>query len=943
MSWWSKTWKKATNWAKKAFNKIVKYAKRSLLVFKLLDDMFDTEYKHYVNATAIRVIKDDDINSNLIRAIQDYSEDILEARGAEAKQIELFNYLNDAITNSAPFKYNILYKKGVKKKCPTGMPKAVFTIPEPERVRSKAKAYFTNLEESAIEFLYATVQFCNPFHLVLTELDNRFDYNPYTGVLQRYNVWVNDGDTRVISIKIRVPTENYTEARNIIATTFADLIAQYGDATKMIPLDTYNISYNYVEDPSVIGAFAEVLVSKQVVKTVIVPSGYSPEGGLLSEYVLPTTTDSSGNSVTHYPSWWGTQKILDTGEWQWTLSNYSESTIEIPLPDIKLKETYLMVCYRKGTDYKFISSLWANMAEYPEIKEIPITTSKKDLGRFPPRMYARYKNTKLSLYKEISYERWVKKREAEEKSIDYGTYRREVEAGKAHNAKVLAGTPNPKEMQKFWKVAGFDWNDWVNDIHEQFEKPEEIEQAYVTWGVPANGFADNGDDNDVAKFADRQVDPIISEYLFRFFKRMYNMAPDRRPTGTINPKLAEELQNKHARAGNAWDLKDDLYTERLQFSAITYNVLEDSIGPVDAYVTVLGGFRYTGFDKYKDTNGAYPPKFKGSLVAHANTSAGNAMGSLIRAVAYKKLLDEVLEDRWGFYYFHQLDETHVEVVGVYDLTLVQVVWQEMFSAHEGPSDYLLVPLDLSIVSEMSFIKQEYLIMKSMHLVVMTHQVVKIKWWQTKKFQKALKIAAIVIAVFTLGAATELSAVLWSLAIALAVAVGVKVIAKILLELGVDAEIVAAFIVVATIVTIAAGVAGKIPSNITAQDMLMAANVAMNVQANLTNLELQQIQAEMKSLGEEHEERMRKIKELQDELESHNHYMENIIYSRPETNKLYYNLGESPEDFYNRTIYLAANNPGVEAININLGAVEYMLQLPTVMELLNQYQGEKDDG
>ena len=89
----------------------------------------------------------------------------------------------------------------------------------------------------------------------------------------------------------------------------------------------------------------------------------------------------------------------------------------------------------------------------------------------------------------------------------------------------------------------------------------------------------------------------------------------------------------------------------------------------------------------------------------------------------------------------------------------------------GTDEALVIPLDRSIIPRMTTPELEILFGKCLYLFINVVKIIKVKWYQRGAFKVLLTVAAIVIAVVSVGAGAPISAYL--LAAAYAVAVGVR--------------------------------------------------------------------------------------------------------------------------------------------------------------------------
>lgn len=435
-------------------------------------------------------------------------------------------------------------------------------------------------------------------------------------------------------------------------------------------------------------------------------------------------------------------------------------------------------------------------------------------------------------------------------------------------ADTLKDTDEYQNCQKFWKAVDVNWADWVNELHDNMESVGDIAQVYVTCAVPANS-----------------KDPLCAQYLYKYFKRLHKMQADK----TIRAKdylvLNRDMITTQARDGMSIVLQDKVHKQSLAFSNIGLHLEKGNIGPVGTYKT-----EYT-------------------------TITGLEMSFLPRRVKTNV-----------HRYKCQITESTVEIITVYGLSLSEFVTGGKTAVSSGDSESLLIPLDYSMTSEMTNRDYETVVAKSLHVVVNTVKVVKVKWYQRGVFKAILFVAAVVMSVWTGGQSLTLYTIIVATVQAIAVSVVIGLVAKLAVKLGVSVNLVAA---VTAVIAIIAGYAnlsdaGKV-MGISAKTLNAATNVAVQLQGQMRQLEMQSLAKSMTDLSGEFETKMKELQELQDALAMDRQILNNALWVSPDTHGAFINLGESADDYYTRTIH--SGNVGVHVIDITLNSVERMLQLP----------------
>ncbi|EPJ6996769.1 hypothetical protein LB169_002297 [Acinetobacter baumannii] len=438
-----------------------------------------------------------------------------------------------------------------------------------------------------------------------------------------------------------------------------------------------------------------------------------------------------------------------------------------------------------------------------------------------------------------------------------------------------------KSSQNFWNCVDVNWSEWVKELHKNMEDTGSITQTFVSCMVPAN-----------------TKDQDCLEYLFKYFQRLYKTREDTRTKTDQEAYLSRQsdLVNNRARDGLTIVIQDRAYTQSLSFSNIGLMDYSGSIGPVGTYKFELSTITDRSF-------GWFPRPTQ------------------IKVHRYK----------------YQVTEKTYRVVSVYGLAFTEFVTGGNTVVSVGDSDSLFVPLDYSMTSEMTNRDYENVVAKSLHVVVNTLKVVKTKWYQTGVFKAVMFIAAVVMSVWTGGQSLTLYTVLIATVQAIAISVVVSLVAKLAIKLGIKVELVAA---IAAVVAIVAGYVnfsdvGQI-AGMSASTINQLSNVALQLQAQMRSLQMKSLTKSFAELQADFDSKMKELEELNDLLAVDRQILDNALWVAPNTNDVFINLGESPDDYYTRTIHVG--NMGVAVIDATLNSVEQMLQLPTPKRTLDFIQG-----
>lgn len=252
-----------------------------------------------------------------------------------------------------------------------------------------------------------------------------------------------------------------------------------------------------------------------------------------------------------------------------------------------------------------------------------------------------------------------------------------------------------------------------------------------------------------------------------------------------------------------------------------------------------------------------------------------------------------------------------------------------FQDEEGFS--MVIPISRTLVEKnFKFTDREYIYYKSLGTLITTYRKVKTKWYKRSWVGTFLKLAAVVVAVVSLGTAIKGSIGMYTLAMGLgaSVALGVAVtlikyyIVGLIIELGyriVLKELGADWALGLAILAVAAGGArmlqqGKVSDKL-ALNLLNQASTISNVQSKLTAKELEKLQIRAKLDSEYFSNEMKKIEELIDNIRPDSILSLNTIMR----------MGESVDEYYAR-LNIAADSV-THSLRVIPNYVDIMLRLP----------------
>lgn len=292
-------------------------------------------------------------------------------------------------------------------------------------------------------------------------------------------------------------------------------------------------------------------------------------------------------------------------------------------------------------------------------------------------------------------------------------------------------------------------------------------------------------------------------------------------------------------------------------------------------------------------------------------------------------------------YRKQIDPTtYVEVV-VYNPSLRNhILGGYGHTAFLGQKE-LRIPIDMAIVKQMSLVKREELLSRAMYLNINTYIETESKWYQSGWFRIVMIIIAIIITIFTWGAAwPALGAALAAGAVATIIllatwalyAVLIQVAIKLFIDVaGLENSAIAAVLMIAASFFIPGGMAnGPAISNA----LLQAGNNMIQQVGKGYGEELKQIQEEIEDFSSYAKTEQEKLEERQEAYWKETNFVNALDFVTMAPAII---SGESPQDLYERTVH--SGNPGRHLYSwVNEYATQN-LALPTFKQTI----GEIDNG
>lgn len=461
---------------------------------------------------------------------------------------------------------------------------------------------------------------------------------------------------------------------------------------------------------------------------------------------------------------------------------------------------------------------------------------------------------------------------------------------------AVHGTEGYKTSVKLLDILGMDYQNIGEKIQENEEGVEDVEQAFMMMGVPAN--------------TQNQTE---IQYIFEFFNQVIEAnGGTESGSGTMffdDKSFGLTLRYNNIKKGTEWGKKTEVgeYTQETVTiywtEEVSYYKLKDGepMSTVPKVRLVYGeGFQTVNQNQFE-------------LVTTTKDRSKNY-----------------------FLYTYQVDEDHYITIETDGLVLrYQIAGQRdsgngFINMDHGVNadvndDRLLIPINKGIGNSLNYRRREELYLRSLHFVFNSKVKVKTKWYQTGLFKFVLTVAAIVITVMSAGsayatlaaaAAIGSAAFAWALiqmiVISLAFKEGFSLVAE---ELGAEWAM--------ALAVVAAMYGGTQALRHGSVDGAPFASEMLQLASGLSNAVSKNIAEDMGELRDE-------AAELQSELESSIEDFSEanaLLETNSTINPMVFVVGEAPNQFYERTIH--SGNMGSVVFDALHGFVDMKLKLPTI--------------
>lgn len=155
--------------------------------------------------------------------------------------------------------------------------------------------------------------------------------------------------------------------------------------------------------------------------------------------------------------------------------------------------------------------------------------------------------------------------------------------------KYAEDTEEYKSMNKYGKLLGLKWKDWVEEVHDNMDGLEYVREIFLTFGVEANS-----------------KNKVVHQYLYHYFDAAYRGLPNVSAKGyTVKGKFINKVVAvpASARQGVTVHLKDSLHTSGMSFAAIDKQTIKGTITDVGKYTFKYINGAHTYY--YQETESSY--------------------------------------------------------------------------------------------------------------------------------------------------------------------------------------------------------------------------------------------------------------------------------------------------------------------------------------------------
>lgn len=441
-----------------------------------------------------------------------------------------------------------------------------------------------------------------------------------------------------------------------------------------------------------------------------------------------------------------------------------------------------------------------------------------------------------------------------------------------------------KDCRKMLRYLGMSYDAVAEGIDANPDIAD-VEQAFLTFAVPANS-----------------TNPVDRRYLFEFFSAQYEATGSNFSSQT-QANVTSMFADERDLVKNTIVIQDARFKMALSNGGIFKRRVAGSIGAVGSFDSGL-------------TTVTVPITYTSWTVDDAGSAPSMTVNTPIDTHFYRK----------------QVNSAQYDEILVVNLKMVYYVYGEYRTTGDDTDDILLIPIDRSITDAYSIPDREILYARSLHYVFNSMVVQKVKWYQTGFFQFLMIALAVVIVIYTQGAGIEAAlsglaaGTITIQAIIISVAMGIvkSLVIGELIQLFIEAVGLEGTFLIALMAAAAAlyGAydAGSFANSSWAKNLLqVSTSLVSGIQNKLGDL-MGDLADAATEFGKMVEDQTKLLETAQELLEGNPTLVPLIVF------------GESPNDFYNRTVH--SGNIGVIGIDAVSSFVDNALTLPTLDQTLN---------
>lgn len=440
------------------------------------------------------------------------------------------------------------------------------------------------------------------------------------------------------------------------------------------------------------------------------------------------------------------------------------------------------------------------------------------------------------------------------------------------------------QMRAWCNTLGVSFDKLYDGVHEDPDV-DDVEQSVLMMAVHPG-----------------KQNPACQEYLFKHFTALHANAVSQ---AVLDPSLEGRMENFTSSPSQFQRIADNRFAMSLQFSGITKRRLMGSVGKRGEYKS-----------KY-----AVMSQDEQHFLTQTPTGSGTG---------------NAFTNQPGWIYQYQVDDATYEEVIVYGLRSNYEVHRKKGFAAGGEAKELLVPIDSAIVKTISVPAREQLLCRALTMVVNTVVVIKSPWYASSGFRIILLVVAVVITIFSAGSAWQTIVAAAALGTtALVITILTMIVQAVVVQIAIKLFVRAVGPKFAFIVALAAVIYGS-TSTATSQLSATWAENLVQVGAGLVKeaaaVNQQQIAAGIQSIVEDAQAFSAWASNQYDGLGDKMKALGlnpaivgidafDVVKMGPQVV-----LGESPTDYFNRTVH--AGNIGVIGVEITESFVAVRTQLPT---------------